>query len=167
MRKTLGIFTLCLVIILSLSAGIKGIEDTTPGTKAPEFTINVSGLQAVRKTINLKQLTSGRYTLINFWDSTNAGSRVMTSRYDDIFKSLDSNRIQLLSLNLDNNSTLFDEISRLDKLSESNQFHVEGKAASMLKDLYHLNEGYKAVLLDPSGTIIAIDPTIEQLTQLS
>ena len=158
MKKTLGIITLFTVIVLSLSAHTARVVDAAPGQKAPDFNIEALGTDATVSNLTLKDLNHDGYVLINFWSSADAVSRVLTGDYDRAVKALDSASLKMLSVNFDENATMFEEICRLDGLDASCQVRVAGHDSEMLRSLYHLDNGYRAVLVDPRGMIVAVDP---------
>ncbi|MCM1337122.1 MAG: peroxiredoxin family protein [Candidatus Amulumruptor caecigallinarius] len=158
MKKTLGIITLFTVIVLTLSAHTARVVDAAPGQKAPDFTIEALRADATVSNLNLKGLNREGYVLINFWSSADAVSRVMTGDYDRAVKSIAGNKLTMLSVNFDSNPTMFEEVCRIDGLDSSKQVRVSGHDSEMLRSLYHLENGYRAVLVDPNGVIVAVDP---------
>lgn len=166
MKKTLGIITLFTVIVLSLSAHTARVVDAAPGQKAPDFVIEALKADATVSNLKLKDLNRDGYVLINFWSSSDAVSRVMTGDYDRAVKAMTDDSLTLLSVNFDDNATMFEEICRIDGLDTASQVRVNAHDTEMLRTLYHLENGYRALLIDPRGMIVAVDPEPGALTAL-
>ena len=64
-------------------------------------------------------------------------------------------------------ASLFREIVRRDNLSAENHIHVDGSQANRIIHDYRLTEGFKSLLIDPKGRIVAMNPSIETLTKMS
>lgn len=166
MKKTLGIVTLFTVIVLSLSAHTARVVDAAPGQKAPDFVIEALAADATVSNLNLKDLNRDGYVLINFWSSTDAVSRVMTGDYDRAVKSIGHDSLTMLSVNFDDNAAMFEEVCRIDGLDSASQVRVNAHDSEMLRSLYHLENGYRALLVDPRGMIVAVDPNPATLSSL-
>ena len=109
----------------------------------------------------------GRYVIVTFWSSADADSRLRADRYDEAAKLLPQERFCLLSVNFDRSERLFREIVRRDNLSAENHIHVDGSQANRIIHDYRLTEGFKSLLIDPKGRIVAMNPSIETLTKMS
>lgn len=115
--------------------------------------------------IDIKDL-GGKYTLLHFWSSEDATSRLNNKKYeislgnDDIDKG-----INYIAINLDANHKLGFEIARLDGLNEEYQFRSVSNREKILKQ-FDLAKGFKSFLIDAKGEIIAINPPLERLEEL-
>lgn len=165
MKKALGIITLFTVIVLTLSAHTARVVDAAPGQKAPDFVIEALATDSSVSNLTLKELNRDGFLLINFWSTDDATSRVMTGDYDRAIKKIDSDSLSMLSVNFDANPMMFEEVCRLDGLDADIQVRVTGHDAEVLRSLYHLEGGYRSVLVDPRGIIVAVDPAPSALSE--
>lgn len=108
----------------------------------------------------------GKYVLVNFWDSHNAVSRIAAGEYDRYFRSHRNANLRLLSVNTDENRRLFDEIVRRDGLDSLTQFHIADVKARGISPGYHPEGGYSSYLLNPSGKVIAVNPTVQAVNRI-
>ncbi|MBD5322828.1 MAG: redoxin domain-containing protein [Bacteroides sp.] len=108
----------------------------------------------------------GKYVLVNFWDSHNAVSRIAAGEYDRYYRTHRNNNLRLLSVNTDDNRRLFDEIVRRDGLDTLTQFHIADVKARGISPGYHPESGYSSYLLNPSGKIIAVNPTVQAVNKI-
>lgn len=169
MIRTLKISALFAVITLTLAANTSRMVDAAPGQIAPDFELTASLNQTDDSTSPSFFISDlkGEYVLVNFWSTTDAASRVAAGTYDQLMKTNDfGGRLNLLNLNLDANEALFDAVVRQDGLDTAMQYHLDGEAAKELTKLYHLDEGLRALLIDPSGKIVAVNPTAADLSNL-
>ena len=135
--------------------------EAAEGYNAPSMTIENSDT-----TLSLADM-KGRYVIVTFWSSADADSRLRAYRYDEAAKLLPQERFCLLSVNFDRSERLFREIVRRDNLSAENHIHVDGSQANRIIHDYRLTEGFKSLLIDPKGRIVAMNPSIETLTKMS
>lgn len=145
-------------ILLTATSGYNEDSFTAEiGGKAPQ--LNVSNQS---QTFSLED-ESGHYTLISFWDSSDAQSRVAMGQYQAIIGGNTENSIELVGINMDESEVLYEEILKADGLNESNQYRVEGDAADRLRARYGLDEGLGSVLVGPDGRVVKFNPTAEDL----
>lgn len=161
MKKTMKIIVLFAVLVISVSAYSERVFETAEGYSAPSMTIENSDT-----TMSLAEL-KGRYVIVTFWSSADADSRLRVRQYDEASKLLPQERFCLLSVNFDRSERLFREIVRRDNLSAKNHIHVDGSQANRIINDYRLSEGFKTLLINPEGRIVAMNPSIETLTKLS
>lgn len=112
--------------------------------------------------LKLKDL-AGKYVLVNFWDSHNAVSRIAAGEYDRFFRSHKNEGMELVSVNTDNDRGLFSELARKDGLDLSRQFHIKDIKGGSIPADYKPRDGFSSYLLNPSGKIIAHNPTVQTL----
>ena len=74
-------------------------------------------------------------------------------------------QICLISINFDQNNNLYKETVRRDNLNAIAQFNVKGEEAKQIKETFHLEDGYNTLLIDPTGHIIATNPSVQTLEQ--
>ena len=155
------VIVLFAVLVISVSAYSERVYEAAEGYNAPSITIENSDT-----TLSLAEL-KGRYVIVTFWSSADADSRLRAYRYDEASKLLPQERFCLLSVNFDRSERLFREIVRRDNLSAENHIHVDGSQANRIIHDYRLTEGFKSLLIDPKGRIVAMNPSIETLTKMS
>ncbi|MDE5720869.1 MAG: thioredoxin family protein [Paramuribaculum sp.] len=155
------IIVLFAVLVISVSAYSERVFEAAEGYNAPSMTIENSDT-----TLSLAEL-KGRYVIVTFWSSADADSRLRAHRYDEAAKLLPQERFCFLSVNFDRSERLFREIVRRDNLSAENHIHVDGSQANRIIHDYRLTEGFKSLLIDPKGRIVAMNPSIETLTKTS
>lgn len=162
MKKQLIIIVL-LVGMLSVTYGFESIpEAITIGDKAPAFSV-----KNTHRTF-ASDNRDGRYTLIAFWASEDAQSRITATGYSRWYQQTkDTNAIEYASINLDEDPMLYHEIIRQDRLPNNTQYHAGAALAHNLRTVYGISDHYGAILIDPDGRIVAVNPeksTLEALT---
>lgn len=166
MKKTFGIIALFTVIVLSLSAHTARVVEAIPGRKAPDFNLTANSSDSLPSSFNVTKLLDKGYLLINFWDSTDPSSRIYAADYDSAADTLENARVRVISVNFDENAAIYDEVVRVDGLNPSRQYRLTGSEAERVRALYHLEGGFRSVLVDSTGTIRAIDPAPALLASL-
>ncbi len=156
MKKILLSIAFLSVLIIGTSGFNEERFDTAIGDRAPIFEVtNTHG------TTTVGGLDS-RYTLVTFWDSTDAESR-MACRFYDRLTDKSNSKINFVGVNFDGSEALFDEIAACDGLDMTRQYHVSNEAARELRARYGLDNGMGSVLLAPDGRVVAYNPTEEYL----
>lgn len=140
----------------------KRIENTAPCAASPPELLEATNNSTQLSISNLK----GKYVLVNFWDSHNAVSRIAAGEYDRYFRAHPNSNLRLLSVNTDENRRLYDEIVRHDGLDSLTQFHIADIRARGITPGYHPESGYSSYLLNPSGKIVAVNPTIQTVNKI-
>ncbi|MDE6371572.1 MAG: hypothetical protein K2K92_08805 [Duncaniella sp.] len=93
-------------------------------------------------------------------------SRIAAGEYDRYYKTHPQSGLKLLSVNTDMNPKLFNEIIRTDGLDSLTQFHIRDIKARGLTPGYHPEGGYSSYLLNPSGKIIAVNPSVQSVQRI-
>lgn len=165
MKKAMSIIVFFAVLLLLGSAATNNAIDGVKGFQAPIFKVERND-----SVVSLDDMR-GHWVLLQFWSSSDAPSRIAGKQYTAIEQKLNdgqsAERFHLLSVNMDRSERLFREIVRRDGLSAETQFHIEGNRANQLINDYHLESGMQSFLIDPSGRIVAKNPTEQTLTQLT
>lgn len=159
MRKTLALIVTISLLFVFTSAHNSDTVDATIGSFAPNFAVGEEG--------NIQRLSDyrGVYVLLNFWSSQDAVSRIRNNELNR-FASKKDDEVKLISVNFDRSEKLFREVLKLDNLSEKNHFYDNNGDSSDLYKRYHLEFGYKSILLDKEGKVVAINPTQQELTKI-
>ena len=155
MKKTALIFALFALILISVSAHTDRVVRAAQGFRAPA--IELSDFTA-GNPISF----DGKWTLVNFWTSSDPVSRIAAGNYDDFARGMAYNPdFQLLSINLDRSDALYNEILDADGLSEGVQIHLDPEQAQEVAAEYYLDRGYNSYLINPSGKIVAVNPSAD------
>lgn len=160
MKRTLIIVAVLTGLILVAVGYRDDAFRTTIGTEAPAFTVTEGD-----SAISLADYR-GKYVLVNFWRSTDARSRRDINRYV-AWKRSTGNPLQILSINLDNNPVLYNEIVRNDSLMPELQHRPEGIERKQIMDAYGLGKGSGSLLIDPNGRIVSHNPSPDVLARLT
>ncbi len=160
MNKTLLIIAILGLLTLFTSAYYSAPADSRIGFKAPSLVLgnDNNGLSPL-------QLHRGENVLLTFWTSADAESRLQNMSYDRLSRNND--KFTHVSVNLDRSANVFNKIVAIDNLNRSSQFSTSQLDIqdNIIKS-WRLEEGYHTFLLDPDGTIVAIDPDTKTLAQL-
>ena len=130
--------------------------------KAPYFEVKAED----GDVISLSDM-KGRFVIVNFWTSADANSRIAANQYDSYIESVEGEHLSLVSVNIDRNQRLFEEIKRRDGLNAKSQYYVQPGSASDLIRKFNMGNGLQSYLIDPQGTITAINPSTEILATLT
>jgi hypothetical protein len=152
-----------LVALLGLSAGTEKASFTEgfrPGYLAPGIEYGESN-----RKVHFANRT-GHYTLLNFWAAYDAVSRIRNMKLWFKMRELDSTRVTLYSISMDENFSVFEETLKTDKLETTNQWFVGQEKKSSLYKKYGLKNGFKNFLIDENGVIVETNITAEKLSEL-
>lgn len=128
------------------------------GTSAGDFTIsNADGV------MSLKQLR-GKYVLLTLWSSADVVSRLDNIRCDRY--ATKSSSVVQLSVNFDRSRLLFNELVAADSLASSSQYYCERQDRSLFERQWGVSQQYNSYLISPTGTVLAVNPTNEELNRL-
>jgi len=158
MKKFLFIMmTLAVVVMFTSASGNTG-KDTIVGTAATDFTVgNASGI------VSLNDM-HGKYVLLTLWSSADVVSRLDNINYDR-YVAGKSNVVQV-SVNFDRTRALFDELVAADSLNASNQYFCDHQDRTVFEQKWGASYQYNTYLINPSGTVIAVNPSTEEVTRL-
>lgn len=160
LKKTILLCSFFVGLLITSAGYNRTSLNTNIGKPLPEITdakINDALQQCER---------DGKYVLLSFWSTSDGQSRQSVNDYTSWLRNNGNGKIDLLSVNFDKSEGLFHEIVKRDGLISDMQFNVSGNTAYKIKDEFHLDNGYGSLLLDPSGKIIAHNPTREQLDDI-
>ena len=158
MKKAIMFIATFVSVVMILTAFT--VKPTAPetGYQAPELSINTGS-----STVSLDNFR-GQYLLVSFWSSSEASSRIRCNEYTSAVSHTPG--LHHIGINFDASTPLFNEIVKRDNLKAQAQYHVEGNDAASIKENYHLDRGLHSFLIDPKGTIIAVDPDKLTLNKL-
>ena len=147
-----------IMLLVVSSAYYPAGSDSLVGADAPD-------LELVNKydEFSLKEF-KGDYVLLSFWSSTDPRSRIANKAYND-FAGKRADDLKYVSVNFDPSSGVFEELIKVDGLSGSNQYHIDGMKNRIFSD-YNLRQGYASYLVAPDGVVVAMNPTVDELSDL-
>lgn len=149
--------TLALVVLFT-SASSNNEKSGIVGTSAADFTIgNYEGV------VSLNQFR-GKYVLLTLWSSADVVSRLDNIRYDR-YAAKSADLVQL-SVNFDRTKALFNELVTADGLDASAQYYCEYQDRSIFNEKWGASQQYNTYLISPSGTVIAVNPTSQDISRL-
>ncbi len=157
----MSIIAIFVVLLLTVSANTHGDSNAAEGMKAPKLELKASDGSTV-STSGMQ----GRFVIVNFWASGDAGSRIAANLYERYVESVGEEQIGLVSVNFDDNQKLFREIVRRDGLKNESQYSVAPQDRADLIQKYSMEGGLKSYLVDPEGVIVAVNPTIEKIASI-
>lgn len=157
MKKEI-LFIACLATLLvSLSAFTFRTSAPQRGYLAPEFNLTRGNEQFSSTDLR------GQYTLLTFWSSADARSRVACNQYATASQELG---LQFVGVNFDRNRDIFAEVVSHDNIDLKTQFFPQGESLRQLVDNYRLEDGLNTFLINPDGRIVATNPVPGQLEAL-
>ncbi len=157
------IIVIFVLFLINVSAHTGKVVDAVEGYTAPFFR-----LEKEDSAFSLAGM-KGKYVLLTFWSSSDASSRIACNYYTDFVKSIGDDSGEMFchySVNFDRSERLFRELVRKDGLDSKTQFHVWGEDADRLIQDYHLEDGFKTLLIDPQGRVAVKNPSKLHLTQI-
>lgn len=161
MKKITLILAVFAVLLSMVSAATKNEYSAEKGMNAPYFEVEAFD----GDVISLSDM-KGRFVIVNFWTSDDAASRIAANQYSSFVESVGEEHVGLVSINFDRNQRLFEEIMRRDGLSVESQFYVQPGNASELIRKFNMGDGLQSFLIDPNGTIAAINPSAKMLASI-
>ena len=78
-----------------------------------------------------------------------------------------NNEIVFVAVNYDRSKTLFNEILQVDGIDKRTQFFDEDGTDSEVYKQFRLDKGLNCYLINRDGKIIAVNPDLEKLTELT
>lgn len=160
MKKTILIAALFIGLLITSSGFNKSELATNIGHEAPSL-----GDSGIDDVISANR-RNDRYTLLTFWSVLDANSRNNINKYTAWHHKHEDSKLSVMGVNLDDSENLFNEIVRLDGLDRADQFQIGGNDARRVRYDYSIEDGYGSVLIDPSGLIVAHNPTPEDLYRI-
>ena len=146
------------VVMLFTSASSNNGKGGIVGKSAGDFTIsNADGV------MSLSQLR-GKYVLLTLWSSADVVSRLDNIRCDRYAST--SENVVPMSVNFDRSKLLFDELVAADSLNTSTQYYCERQDRSIFEQKWEANQQYNSYLINPSGTVIAVNPSNQEINRL-
>lgn len=122
-----------------------------PGEMAPDLKLDVTP-NGESITLNKQK---GGYTLLSFWASYDAKSRMLNSALNTALSEMQTEDVKMLSISFDSYKSVFEETVRMDNLAAGLcAVETNGSASRLFKD-YRLDKGFSNYLLNNDGVIVA------------
>ncbi len=106
------------------------------------------------------------YTLLHFWASYDAPSRIANIRYSNAIEQCDSSRVRYIAVSYERNEALYSEIVKRDGLLPATQYYDVAGEGSQLYNRYRLNKGFATYLIDANGKIVAHNPSTQTIEKI-
>lgn len=158
MTKTLFTIVTVAFLIVFTSVGSTKVVDSKVGHEAPQLELDC---KAGKMSL---QSHRGGYVLLTFWSSGDASSRVKNLQYDRLADKKEG--VVHLSVNFDRTESLFEEICKMDNLTQGTQFYCNDEQRMRLMELWRQENGYSTFLINPEGVIVAVNPEMSELQQI-
>ena len=143
------------LISLSFNERSTSTEKLALGDKAPKLVIGDN-----KQALNLQNPATD-YTLLSFWASYDAVSRMENAKMDHLLKN--SARVKMVSISFDSYQSVYQAAIKQDGVETSNcHWEMEGEDSYLFKS-FDLKGGFKNYLLDKDGVIVAKDLTADDL----
>ena len=144
------------LISFSFNERSTSTEKLALGDKAPELVLGDNNKQ----TLNLHN-PSGDYTLLSFWASYDAVSRMENAKLNHVLQH--SARVKMVSISFDSYQSVYQAAVKQDGMKTSDcHWEMEGENSPVFK-AYDLEGGFKNYLLDKDGVIVAKNLTADEL----
>lgn len=152
--------TIAFLLFLTSSISTEPTEARI-GEYAPLFSIKNED-----SSLNLQEMR-GKYVLLSFWSLADAQSRINNAQYSSACKTKDNSKLELISINIDSDRKLWEQIIEMDNLDANSQYMSKDIVKGDILNDYYLETGNRAFLIDPNGKIKAINPSFKQLVKLN
>lgn len=105
-------------------------------------------------------------TLLHFWAAYDAGSRAQQLVYQQALQGKIGKHIAYQSVSLDTDADIYKHSLALDGITDLTNYRlVDAEHRQQVIELFGLNEGLHSFLVDASGRILAVDPSVHLLAQ--
>ena len=146
---------LVLSSLVSFNEPSTSTEKLSLGDKAPELVLGND-----TQLLNLQNAKKD-YTLLSFWASYDAASRMENARMDHLVAN--SANVNMISISFDSYKSVYQASIKQDKVDASEcHWEMEGENSKIFKS-YDLKNGFKNYLVDKNGVIIAKNLTADDL----
>ena len=161
MKKFIFFLALTAITIITSSGFNENRFGVRPGEKAPLIEINDPTEK--NATIDYRN----KYTIINIWKSDDATSRTREKCYQAwLNKEIPKKETVIVSINLDENTNLFNSIVLSDRLDMNRQHNISGTEADKLRTKLEMTNAIGSLLIAPDGRVLAVNPGIAELRDI-
>lgn len=115
--------------------------------------------------LNENPVDAGSYIILNFWNPNDPVSRVTNARMAKIASS-NSGRLKFVSICTAEESSLSNEILKLDGISGDGVFLNSEEISDDMVKVFQTSKGLRHFLLDSKGNLLAVSPDLDYITNL-
>lgn len=155
--KTKYLFSAIAIAAFLSSSMPMGSRSLEIGKEAPAIT-----LSSTAKIDGLSSL-EGKYVVVNFWSSNDPASRITNSHLAKLIKNLPQEKIRLVSVCVDGDQFISNEIMRADNLSDEALFLSINDLAPDVAVDFQISTGNRSFLMDPYNNLISISPSDQDI----
>lgn len=159
MKRIVSIVVVLVIVLFLLSAFNPRKKGLKAGNIAPE-------IELCDTTLCSFGLADSGYTLLHFWASYDAPSRIANIRYNHAIEESGNTQLRYIAISYDRNAALFDEIVKRDGVNAACQYYDKSGKSSSLYERYRLSKGFASYLISPDGTIVAENPSPQTLANI-
>ncbi len=155
--KLISVVSSALILLALIASGSQvGEVGTQAGKLVPNITLSNN-----TQSMQLQDLR-GSYVVLDLWSSTNPDSRIACQQHERMAHA--SSRLEHVAVNFDPNAQVWQQVVEADGMRADRQFSAgSNQEAARLRPA---GGGYASVLIAPDGTVVAVNPTAEQLQAL-
>ncbi len=139
-----ALLTSCSLLLLTTSA-VRLEDYFKQELKVGEQLVEMGQMTTKTCSILPKEL-SKRFTLVHFWASYNAQSRVQNIEWNKFFTQTVSDKISYKAISLDPDKEVYERVLELDGLNSLEQFCVQDVRRSEVLGRYALEQGMHSYL---------------------
>jgi len=103
------------------------------------------------------------YTLLHFWAAYDANSRMQNVLLWNRLNNRNLKNLNIISVSLDELSSVFRETVKADRLESTNQLHEKLGEKSDIFKKYGLKRGLRNFLINNKGIIVAVNVTPDEV----
>lgn len=169
MMKRFYLFIIGLsILILSSASLLESGRQAALGKNVPQIALYQDG----HNNPSMLDEFRGKWVILSFWSSTDANSRLNQSLINGFVRDRraeDStdDKLEFISVNFDESSSLKAEIIRIDGLTEGLHFSEQDPLKQdNFKSMFRMNEGLRTFIINPEGVLVATDPSVNELNSI-
>lgn len=98
---------------------------------------------------------SGQYVILSFWSAKAPASRIANVRLDRMSRSLAGQGIKVISVCMDSDRTLYNQLLTVDSLDPAGQYHYTDSQLPTIVTDYALDAAPQLYLVNGDGTLVA------------
>lgn len=148
---------LTLIVAFFLSSSIIDDPSLKVGSSAPEIKV------LSENTVEKHLVKESKETLVSFWSPKNPSSRIRNRQYLDFLKSHPELEIEFVSICIDRDDFLANEVRRKDGINAGSLHLNYNQVEERIFKDYGVEESPRAFLIGKDGSIKSIAPETREL----